>query len=66
MIGSETDEAGKGYIKVNAHSSDHVKGGKGLQWQPLPKGEGNNEGYIQGLFNDVQRVQLQSLETTIL
>lgn len=42
MIGSETDQAGKSYIKVNAHSSDHVKGGKGLQWQPLPTGEGNN------------------------
>ena len=42
MKGPETDEAGKDYSKVKAHSSDHVKGGKGLQWQPLPTGEGNN------------------------
>lgn len=42
MKGGETDEAGNDYIKVNAHSSDHAKGGKSLQWQPLPTGEGNN------------------------
>ena len=40
--GGETDEAGNDYIKVNAHSSDHAKGGKSLQWQPLPTGEEKN------------------------
>lgn len=42
MVRGKTEEAGKGYIKVSAWHNGHEKGGKGLQWQPLPGGEGNN------------------------
>lgn len=42
MIGGNTDEASRGYIKEKAWSSGHETGGKSLQRQPLPTGERNN------------------------